>query len=150
MTLRTNFQMAMREAAVDLLEGFKAEAGIGLQIHRARPRSIYPPTAFVESLSETVAYTGLLHQRTPRVEVIVLHGLFDSAEAVDQRDAFVDAFLDYVLDDYHAAGGETLIALTNVEDIPAFVPDWIRPVRDGVLPTYYATQITLEGFAASG
>lgn len=143
------FQAACRAAAVELLADYAASAGVKLQVYPGRPKSLFPPTAFVDRISETIEYTGpTFQQRTPRVEVIVVHGLFDSKEAADQKDAFADGFIDYVTGEYHAAGANTLIALTSVEDEPAWTPDW-EPANhtNGPQPVYYATRLTLEGFA---
>ncbi len=73
----------------------------------------------------------------------VIHGLFDSAEAVKQRDAFVDGFADWVLDNPDEAGPGTLIGDTVVlEDLPNYTADWMVDS-----PFYYATNITIGGFA---
>ncbi len=51
-------------------------------------------------------------------------------------------------DRYHAAGANTDIRVSAIEDQPAWEPDW-RPANttNGPNPTYSATRITLEGFA---
>jgi len=150
MVTRIAFQAAMRAAAVSLLEDFKAASGTKLQIYPGRPSSLFPPAAFVDRLSEQAVYPGSVtwRQRTVRAEVVVVFGLFDSAAAVAQKDEFVDEFMDFVTDDVHAAGANTTIALVAVDDEPAWSPDW-RPanVTNGPNPTYYATRLTLEGFA---
>ena len=79
--------------------------------------------------------------------MFVLHGLFDSKDAADQRDAFVDGFLDWAIDRYHAAGANTLVAVRAVQDLPNYVPDWLPPEEQR---TYYATRLSLEGLAATG
>jgi hypothetical protein len=138
------FQTAMRAACVTLLTDYADEAEVKLQIYAGRPATLFPPTAFVDSLRESIDYTPGLHQRVPIADVIVLHGLFDSKDAAEQRDAFVDGFIDWVLARYHAAGANTLIAVTDVDDIPDYVPEWIAPEKQR---TYYATRISLEGLA---
>jgi hypothetical protein len=143
----STFSAQMRAAAVDLLTDYVASvAGLKVQIYRARPATIVPPTAFVDGFSEAIDNRGIaIVQRHPSVDVMVLHGIFDHGETVDQRDAFVDGFLGWVRDNVHAASGNTTVGMVGVEDIPAYVPDWIRPDAQGRLPTYYATRITLEG-----
>ena len=74
----------------------------------------------------------------------VLDGLFDSADAVVQRDDFVDGFLDWCADRFHAAGANTLIGAISLEDDPEYTPTWQPPE---VQRTYYATRISLEGLA---
>jgi hypothetical protein len=139
------FQADMRAAAVSLLTDYASDASIKLQVYRARPRSLMPPTAFVDSLPERFDFLGpTLIQRHPRCYVVVLHGLFDSGEAVDQRDAFVDGFVAWCLTRYHQAGGNTTIGLIALEDIPDYTPDWVPPSEQ---KTYYATRFELEGLA---
>lgn len=145
MTLtRIPFQREMRLAAVTLLEDFSAEYDLGLQVYAGRPRTVALPCAFVDRLRETIVFNGLQRQRTVQVDVIVLHGLFDSAEAAAQKDAFVDTYVDWVSDRWHAAGSNTQIEPRSVEDDPSYTPDW-QPQE--VQRTYYGTLITLEGFA---
>ena len=141
----------MRAAVVTMLteyaaDGFPPEKRVRLQIYPARPRSIFPPTAFIDGMRETVNYTALT-QRQPVADVIVLHGLFDSKEAVDQRDAFVDGFLDWSLDRNTSAVPGSVLGIVEVEDIPAYVPDWLPPEQQ---KTYYATRIAVEGLHLTG
>lgn len=143
---RIAMQTAMRAAAVTELTAYAADASVALQVYPGRPRSINPPTAFVDRLTESINYTGL-NQRVPQAEVLVLHGLFDSKEAVTQRDAFVDGFVDWMLDRFHSAGANTLCAIVGIDDDPEYVPTWQPP---DVQRTYYATRITLEGLALEG
>ncbi len=139
------FQADMRAAAVELLTDYASSDGIRLQVYPARPRSINPPTAFVDAIRESIEYVGIvLRQRRPVAEVIVVHGIYDSMEAADQKDAFVDGFLDWVTAEYHAAGANTTVAVSETEDLPNYVPEWMPPERQLV---YYATRITLEGLA---
>jgi hypothetical protein len=104
------------------------------------------PCAFVDRMTATFTTVGItLTQTTPRAEVLVLHGLFDTKDATEQRDAFVDGFTNYVQTQFHAAGTNTLIESASVEDEPDFTTDWMPPEQQR---TYYATRITLEGFAS--
>ena len=140
-------QADIRAAAAELLKDYAASAGTKLQVYPARPRSIFPPTAFVDVIRESIDYFGMtLRQRRPIAEVVVIHSDIDSKGAADQKDAFVDGFLDWVTDRYHAVGANTLIAVTETEDIPNYVPDWMPPEQQLV---YYATRLTLEGLALS-
>lgn len=140
------FQADVRAAAVAMLTAYSADAGVKLQCYPARPRSITPPVAFVDSIRESITYTGVvLRQRVPVAEVIVIHGIFDSMEAANQKDAFVDGFLDWVTTNYHAAGTNTLISITATEDLPDYVPGWLAPPAG--VSVYYATRISVEGLA---
>lgn len=141
---RYAFQTAVRAAAVELLDAYKTASGDPLQIYRARPTSVNPPTAFVDRMLERIEYTTHLFQRYVRCELIVLHGTFDSGGVADQRDAFVDAFMELPIDDIHVAGSNTTLAVIGVEDVPVYVNDWMKPELQRA---YYATRIVLEGFA---
>lgn len=135
-----------RTAAADLLRDYGASAAVKLQVYRARPASIMPPTAFVDLVAESLAYpANVLPQRTVRVQLVLVHGLFDSGEAVDQADEFVDGFITWVTADVHAAGGNTTIGVVEVEDDPTWVPEWMAPEKQR---TYFATRIVLEVYAA--
>ena len=143
---RLAFQTAMRAASVAFLEAYKTAASLKLQVYPARPRSISPPTAFVDNISEVITYTAL-NQRVVQVDVIVVHGLLDSLEAATQRDAFVDGLIDYALDNVHQADPNTTIAVVSTADEPAYVPEWLEPQYQR---TYYATTLTLEGLDLTG
>lgn len=145
MTTATEFRAAMRAAAVELVTDFALDREIKLQVYRARPASLFPPTAFVERIRERVTFLGpTFRQRTPVVEMVVVHGLFDSGDAVDQADRFVDGFTEWVTERYHAAGDNTLIGAVSAEDNPTYIPDWLPLEKQR---TYFATVISLEGLA---
>ncbi len=142
---RIAFRTEMRAAVVGLFETYASAASVALQVYPARPRSVNPPTAFIDLISETYSYSNVSwRMRVCTVEAILLHGLFDSKEAVDQADAFADAFLDAVTDALHAAGGNTTLAIVDITDDPTYVPDWQPPSEQR---TYYATRIQVEGRA---
>lgn len=145
----STFRRATRAAAVTLLEGYKAAHDEALrQIYPGRPASIYTPCAFVEAINESdITYTAQMVQRTPRVDVRVVHGTFDSAEAVAQQDDFVDGFFSYVLGLKHAAGSRTLIAVVAIQDEPGWVPEWL-PIDQQ--RSYYSSVVVLEGSILEG
>ncbi len=134
----------LRGACVTLLSGYASSASLKLQVYPGRPRSLQPPTAFVDRIVETSNFIGpTSFQRHPIAQVIVLHGLFDSKDTVEQADEFVDGFLPYVYANVHAAGANTVIGEVKTEDDPEYVPDWQDPQ---VQRSYFATLITVEGF----
>lgn len=141
-------QADYRKAATDMLEGCATAANVALQVYPGRPMTIYPPTGFVDSMSDTLSPTpgaSALFTHAPTVEVLLLWGEFDSKEAVTQRDAFVDAFHAYVRTRPHQAGAATLIGPRSLGDVPVYNPDWGS--EDQRQRSYYATRIVLEGFA---
>lgn len=140
-------QAAYRAAATQFLTDYAGFAGIKLQMYPGRPRTLYPPTGFVDLITEQfTAFTEHYFQRVPSVQVIVVHGLFDSMDAVNQKDAFVDGFVQWAYENPHAAGPNTLISVSETADIPDYVPEWVPPAEQ---KTYYATRITLEGFGTN-
>ena len=137
-----------RAAAVTLLTDCATNASVNLQVYRGRPMSIFPPTGFVDSMSdETPPFPGTssLYQHNRLIEVVLIWGLFDSGEAVDQRDAFVQAFHDWTRARVHSASAESLIGPRSLSDVPSFLPDWGSEAQRET--TYFATRILLEGFA---
>jgi hypothetical protein len=145
MTLRIAFRTELRAAAVTLLNDYATSVGMSLNVYPGRPASIATPHAFVDTIRETYAYSNVnWRERTPLLDIVVLWGLFDSKEAVDQADAFADSFLDWVTDRFHAAGANTITGIVAIEDEPTYVNDWMAPDKQR---THYATRITLEGFA---
>lgn len=143
---RIAFAAAVRAASVQFLQDYRDDAEINLQIYPARPASIQPPTAFVDRMTERVDRTVSIRQRRPRAELLVLHGLFDSADTAAQRDAFVDGFMDWVEDRPDQADPNTTIELVAVDDNPTYVPTWLKPELQRA---YYATRIVLEGFTGN-
>ena len=138
-------QVAYRAAAVQFMSDYASDMDIGLQVYPGRPRTLYPPTAFVDGINETFTpFVGRYDQRTPIVRVIVLFGLFDSEDAVKQKDEFIDGLVQWVIDRPHAAGANTLIRVSETQDLPDYVPEWLPPEQQ---KTYYAVEISLEGFA---
>lgn len=139
------FQTDVRAAAMTTLDAYASAASVKLATYAGRPRSIQPPHAFVDAMRETIAYLGpISKQRTVQADVVVIHGSFDSADSAAQKDAFVDGYVDYVTNNVHAAGANTTLGVVSTEDDPTFVPDWLPLDQQRV---YYATRITLEGFA---
>lgn len=133
----------MRAAAVAMLEAYRESAGIKLNVYPGRPRSITPPHAFVDSIPERVGYFGQLRQRVPTAQVVVIHSVFDAADAAAQRDAFVDGFLNWATDEgAHAAGGNSTLGIVEVSDDPNWIADWLPPDRQF---QYYATTFSIEG-----
>lgn len=135
-----------RAAAMTLLKDYAAANGVKLQVYPGRPRTLVPPSAFVDSVSETVDYVGpQLKQRTVSVQIRLLHrGEFDTQEAVDQADVFADGFSDYVAANVHAIAPNTTVGISAIEDDATYTPDWVLP---GERRTMYSTVFTLEGYA---
>lgn len=140
------FRQEIRAAAVALLQGYKVDSGSNLQIYPGRPLSIFPPTAFPESINESsILYTAGPRNRNPSVDIIWIQANFDSEEAVNLQDAAVDDFMDWVTAHSDAAGVSTLVTLTAVLDLPNYQPDWIPNA-----PFYFASRLTLEGLKSEG
>lgn len=134
----------LRAACVTLLSGYATAQSIKLQVYPGRPRSINPPTAFVDTIVEATNAIGpTAFQRNPVARVVVLHSQFDSKDSADQADAFVDGFIPYAYGAVHAAGTNTVIGDFDIEDEPTYVPDW-QPESEQ--RTYFATVISVKAF----
>jgi len=129
------------------LQEFKTDSGLSLQIYRGRPASLQPPAIWQDSRTDTISFRGVrdvnFMGHVMRTQLVALHGLFDSGEAVDQRDAFMDAFASWVRAhrDTGLAGPHSVLLSMTMDDVPNYVPDWVPLDRQLV---YYATTITLE------
>ncbi len=133
-----------RAAAVALFKAYRDDANIGAIVYPGRPATIHPPQGFVDGITETAVYpAGIQPQRTVRVEVVILHGEFDSGDSVANADAFADGFMEWVSDlsNVHAAGANTTIGVIAIDDNPTFVPDWVPA---NTQKTYFGTRVTLE------
>src|SRR5690349_5535609 len=105
---RIQLQTLLRAAAVEMIRDYVDTLDdVHMQIWPARPVTVVAPSAFVNGMRERIgpgSFAGSTRQRFAQADVAVLHGLFDSADAVAQRDRFVDGFLDWVADNPHATG----------------------------------------------
>lgn len=138
---RVAVQTEARAACVTLLGDYAADAGVKLQVYPARPRSLFPPTAFIDGMGESGQWAaGDGGDRTPTVDILLVWGTFDSADTANQRDAFVDGFYAWVADRPHAMHANSVIESWTFTDEPTFVPDWVAP-KDQV--TYFATRLSL-------
>lgn len=144
---RLALQTAARAGTVALLQGYRTAASLETgQLYRARPKQIKAPSFYIDRITEDAdAFTREESQRVVRVALRALWGSsLDSGEAADQRDRFVDGFYAHVMDNYHAFGANAECNWIGVTDDPDFAPEWI----DGS-ESYYMTEITLEGRAAT-
>jgi hypothetical protein len=137
-------QAAYRAAAATFLQDYAGYAGVTLQMYPARPRTLSPPTGFVDRITETyTSFTEITFQRNPSVTVIVIFGTFDSKDVANQKDDFVDGFLDWVYARGHQSGPNSLIWVSESEDLPDYVHDWLPSEKQR---SYFAVRFTLEGF----
>ncbi len=144
---RLALQTAARAGTVTLVDGYRTAAGLELgQLYRARPLQIKSPSVWIDSLVEnTDAFTVEESQRVVRVTLRVVWRVYDTGDAVDQRDRFVDGFYAHVMDNYHAFGANAECNWIAVSDDPDWTPEWIP----GDTESKFLTEITLEGRAST-
>lgn len=136
---------AAREGARQLVRDYANSVALQISTFPARPTNIATPHAFVDRVRESITYVGPTnYQRRVLVDLMVLWGMFDSGEAVAQRDRFVDGFLPYVAEHFDAVAPNALISGVSVTDVPVYRPDWLE---EGRVESYFGTLITLEGYA---
>lgn len=148
---RVDVQTEARAGTVALVDGYRTASGLKLgQLYRARPAQIKTPSVFVDSVSEnTDDFTQKESQRTVRVGLRAVWGVYDAGPTVDARDKFVDGFYGYVMDNGdHAFGANTVLSWVAVSDDEAWVPAWLNPEARPTQPMF-STLITLEGFAST-
>lgn len=138
------FRSDLRSAAHTLLNGYKESITDGKlrQVYQARPASINPPCAFIDSIVEgSIAYTPAGMQRTPDVVIRFVRGTFDRADVAEANDELVDGFIDYVVANKHAAGANTLSVVSSAEDEDGWIPEWMPADRQSA---YYTTVVSLS------
>jgi hypothetical protein len=148
---RIDFETSCRAGAIALVDGYRTTASLKLgQLYRARPTKITPPSVFVDSVAEsTDAFTNRESQRTVRVGLRAVWGVYDAGGTVDQRDRFVDGFYGYVMDNgQHAFGANTTCSWIGVTDNENWTAEWLQAESQSLQPMF-ATLITLEGFAST-
>jgi len=129
------------------LQAFKADSGLKLQIYPGRPASLHPPSIWQDERRDSVEFSGVhdfqAMQHTLEVDLVALHGIFDSGEAVAQRNAFVDAFVSWLRSHREdgLAGANSVLERLSLRDNANYVPDWVPEAQQ--VP-YYATTFTLE------
>ncbi len=145
---RLPLQTNARAGSVQLLEGYRSAASLTTgQLYRARPtRALKLPSMWVESITEaTDAFTVEESQRVVRVVLRIVWGAYDTGEAVDQRDKFIDGFYAYTMDHHDAFGANAEVYMVGTSDDPDFSPSWLT---EGETP-YFMTEIFLEGRAST-
>lgn len=148
---RIAFETSCRAGAVALVTGYQTASSVNLgQVYRARVAQLKTPSVFIDSVAEnTEAFTVREAQRTVRVGIRCVWGVYDAGTTVDARDAFVDGFYAYIADNGdHAFGANTTCSWVSVADDETWTPDWLPPDRQPSQPMY-STLITLEGFAST-
>jgi hypothetical protein len=144
---RLALQTAARAGTVALVHGYRTAASLEMgQLYRARPKQLKAPAVWIDSIIEnTDAFTVEESQRVVRVTLRVAWRKYDTGDAVDQRDRFVDGFYGYVMDNYHAFGANAECNWIAVSDDPDWTPEWIPENPESM----FLTEITLEGRAAT-
>lgn len=136
----------MRAAALTLLDGYKtANAGSLKQTFQARPASISPPSGFVDSVGEDITYTPAGMQRAVEARIRIVRGTYSASDVAEANDDLVDGFIEYVIDNKHAAGANTLVFVSSVEDEDGWVPEWIAPASGSEPHAYFSTLVTISG-----
>lgn len=141
--VRLAMQSATRTGAMALLTAFIASTNTTMQLYRAKPKQAKPPTGYVEGIEETLTpFTIDNQQRTTRARIRLLwRDDVDAGAAVDQRDAFIDGFAEWVIEHPHAFDANALTEAVSVSDDPDF------DFGDGT--DYLSSLLVLEGFAAT-
>lgn len=149
------FRADVRAACVALLEDYRtdrqmADPDYNLQVYGGRPKSIHPPHAFIDRISDpigTEGYTGpTLIQRRPTVEIVVVHGIWDGADAMAKADEFTDGFIEWQRTRMHQASANSTIGVVDVDDEPTFTPTWLP---EAFQKQYFATRLVVEGFTST-
>ena len=87
-----------------------------------------------------IVWTNAGMQRTPAVRIRLVRGTFSSGDVAEANDALVDGFIEYVRENFHAAGANTIVVVSAAEDDDGWIPEWIPESRP-----FYSTIVTLSG-----
>lgn len=140
---RIEFSRLTRAGVETLVRGYATSVALRISFYRGRPQTVTPPHAFIDRLDEAIAYVGPTNiQRTVTAHFTVLWGTFDSGDAVDQRDRFVDGFVNWITEHADAIHPNTEVRSVSASDDPVYRPEWLE---EG--PPYFATTFQLEGYA---
>ena len=142
---RIPFETYMRQASCQMLRDYAQDVSYDLSVYEGRPRTLKPPHAYIDRLRETIGEGNNFspfRQRIVEVDIRIVWGLFDSKEAVTQRDTFVDQFIDWTWERPHEAFGSTVLEPRRIEDDPEFAPDWIASGE-----VFFSSIFTIGGFA---
>jgi hypothetical protein len=145
---RLPLQTNARAGTVALVEAYRQSASLTLgQLYRARPAgSPKVPSIYIDRITEGAdSFSAEESQRVVVVALRCVWGVYNTGDAVDQRDRFVDGLYGYLMDSgKDAFGANAVIYWRTVTDNPDWTPEWL-PESD----PYYMTEITLEGHAST-
>jgi hypothetical protein len=148
---RVAIQTEGRAGAFALLDAYRSAAGLKLgQLYRARPVKLATPSVFIDTVSESADDFGPDEsQRTVRVGIRCVWGIYDAGPTVDARDRFVDGFYAYFMDNGKAVfGPNTTSSWVGTADDENWTPSWL-PIEQQPSDPMFSTLITLEGFAST-
>jgi hypothetical protein len=141
----STFRADMRAAGLALLNGFRTATGLIRQEYDAIPRSFKAPLGFVGDFAEpAISHTMSLRTRTPQMEIVLVVGVYDNAEAAHLQDQIVQGFMDYVSNRPHQVSGATLIQPISTRDTTLTLGVGERAAN------YRATVVTVEGDIQEG
>jgi hypothetical protein len=128
--MTTTFRSDVRGGLYALLTGFQtANPTLLHHVYRRRPGS-FPDkfSGYVGSMPEAVAHDSGTRRRTMAPTVVLVGRMTEPAsEMADDLDDLVDLFLDYCTANPRAAGNDTVVAVTAIEDVELDVEGTFRP-----------------------
>lgn len=107
----------LRQAAFELIDGFRSASGKISTAARAKPGAYTVPAAFVGSITErAIGRDAQLEHRTPTADVWFIFGAQDNETTADLQDACIDAFIEYVDARADQADPATVLELVSTDD----------------------------------
>lgn len=108
--MSTQWRSAVRDNAVATCEAFQvANPTLAHRVYRKRPASIGDTRSiFVDSIGEQIRHDSGTRQRTAEVSIVVARHLADNEETADDLEELADALIDYLSDNPHAFGANTV------------------------------------------
>ena len=114
----TTYRADIRDGLFAYITAFKAAFPSLVEgaIYKTRPGSIVPPAIYIGALDEPdIHNTSQVMFRTMRPQVVIVHNLVARDANAEVKDDLVDAWIDYVNDNPHIAGG--IIEASSTRDI---------------------------------
>jgi hypothetical protein len=86
------------------------------QGYTARPASLHPPAFYLGGVEETMTHMAGVRQLDQRIQVAIVRGLYDNAEAMEWLDEACDSLRNYLSDRPHAISNTTVLTPLSTVD----------------------------------
>jgi len=141
--MATTFRVDFRAGLLDVANTYQAaNPTLIATVYGYPPESYATPCIYIDKkIEESIVHDAGLRFRVLTGNMVLVTKLISNKQATDEQDVLVDALLDALTADPHAASGQTLIAPVSVTDTEISAGEGVR---------YSAAIITVEGSIQEG